>query len=97
MSRSACIASPGDPFGIYGSLFIAARAAAELGDLDASRAQILEALGMAVAFGDRTGVALSFDNLADEDITRGRAERAMRLAGAAEAIKEGVGGQAPPS
>jgi hypothetical protein len=45
----------GDPFGIYGSLYIAGRADAELGDLDASRRQLLEALGMAVAFGDRTG------------------------------------------
>jgi tetratricopeptide (TPR) repeat protein len=86
----------GDPFGIYGALYIAGRADAELGDLDASRRQLLEALGMAVAFGDRTGVALSFDNLADEDISRGQPERAMRLAGASEAIKEVVGGQAPP-
>jgi len=85
-----------DPFGIYGSLFIAGRAAAELGDLETSRRQILEALGMAIAFGDRTGMALTLDNLADEDISRGLPERAMRLAGAAEAIKEVVGGQAPP-
>jgi hypothetical protein len=41
-------------------------------------------------------VALSLDNLADLEITEGRAARAMRLAGASEAIKEGVGGQAPP-
>jgi predicted ATPase/class 3 adenylate cyclase len=86
----------GDLFGAYGALFIVGRAAAETGDLDTSRDYFLQALDMAEAFGDRTGVALSVDNLADQELRRGHADRAMRLFGASEAIKEGVGGQAPP-
>jgi hypothetical protein len=45
---------------------------------------------------ERTGLALSLDNLADLEISRGNLMRAMRLAGASEVMKEGVGGQAPP-
>jgi predicted ATPase/class 3 adenylate cyclase len=85
-----------DVFGVYGSLYMVGRAAAEQADLDAARAYFLRALDMAEKYGDRTGVALSLDNLADQELGRGRPARAMKLAGASEAIKEGVGGQAPP-
>jgi hypothetical protein len=67
-----------------------------MGDLDTARAHFLRALGMAERFGDRTGIALSLDNLAEIEISRGRPTRGMQLAGAAEAIKDEVGGQAPP-
>jgi hypothetical protein len=56
----------------------------------------MESLAIDEAFGERTGIALSLDNLADLEITAGNVVRALRLAGASEAIKEGVGGQAPP-
>jgi hypothetical protein len=56
----------------------------------------MESLAIDEAFGERTGLALSLDNLADLEITAGNVIRALRLAGASEAIKEGVGGQAPP-
>ncbi len=85
-----------DMFGIHGSLYVVGRAAAEMGDFDVAREDFLRTLGMAAAFGDRTGIALSLDNLADEEIRRGHAERGLRLAGAASAIKESVAGQAPP-
>jgi len=64
--------------------------------MDTARARFMETLAIEEAFGERTGLALSLDNLADLEITEGNADRAMRLAGASEAIKEGVGGQAPP-
>jgi hypothetical protein len=85
-----------DPFGIHGSLYVVGRAAAEMGELDTARAQFLQTLGIAEANGDRTGIALSLDNMADLEVSGGRPIRAMHLAGAAEAIKESVAGQAPP-
>jgi predicted ATPase/class 3 adenylate cyclase len=85
-----------DSFGVYGSLYVVGRAAVEQGDLAAGRAHFLRALEMAEEYGDRTGVALSLDNLADQEIGSGHVARAMRLAGASEAIKEVVAGQAPP-
>jgi tetratricopeptide (TPR) repeat protein len=86
----------GDLFGLIGSLYVVGRAAAQLGDMDTARARFMETLAIEEAFGERTGLALSLDNLADMEIAQGNAVQAMRLAGASEAIKEGVGGQAPP-
>lgn len=86
----------GDFFGIHGDLYMLGRAAAEMGDLDTARQQFLQTLALAEAIGYPTGIALSFDQLADQAIKGGRADRAMRLAGAADAIKEFVGGEAPP-
>ena len=85
-----------DFFGIYGTLYALGRAAGEMGDTDTARGRFLQALAMAEQYGDRTGIALSIDNLVDQEIRRGHLTRAMRLAGASDAIKEGVGGQAPP-
>jgi predicted ATPase/class 3 adenylate cyclase len=85
-----------DLFGIYGTLYALGRAAAEEGDVEAARATFLRALGMVEDFGDRTGLALSLDNLAHLELRLGDASRGVRLAAASEAIKEGVGGQAPP-
>jgi hypothetical protein len=45
---------------------------------------------------ERTGIALIIDNLANLANIGGRPKVAMRLAGAAETIKEAVGGEAPP-
>jgi predicted ATPase/class 3 adenylate cyclase len=85
-----------DYFGIFGTLYPLGRSASEMGDAATGRRNFLRALDMAQGFGDRTGVALSMDNLVDQEIRDGNAVRAMRLAGASDAIKEGVGGQAPP-
>jgi predicted ATPase/class 3 adenylate cyclase len=86
----------GDLFGIVGSLSVVGIAAAQLGDLDTAQAHFLETVAIEEAVGERTGLALSLDNLADLEIRRGNLVRAMRLAGASEVMKEGVGGQAPP-
>jgi predicted ATPase/class 3 adenylate cyclase len=85
-----------DLLGTYGTLYVVGRAATEMGDLDTARTHFLRALGMAEGFGDRTGMALSLDNLAEIEISRGQATRGMQVAGAAEALKEEVAGQAPP-
>jgi predicted ATPase/class 3 adenylate cyclase len=86
----------GDLFGLIGSLYVVGTTAAQLGDMATARAHFMETLAIEEAFGERTGIALSLDNLADMEISQGNAVRAMRLAGASETIKDGVGGQAPP-
>jgi len=86
----------GDVFGMAGTKYVLGRAAAELGDLDLGRRYFLETLDIMEMVGERTGIALILDNMAHQANARGDPLRAMRLAGASEAIKEAVGGQAPP-
>jgi predicted ATPase/class 3 adenylate cyclase len=86
----------GDIFGMHGDLYVLGRAAADGGDLDSARELFLETLGVADHMGYSTGIALSLDLLANQEIARGRPAGAMRLAGASETIKESVGGEAPP-
>jgi hypothetical protein len=57
---------------------------------------LLEALDSDEQVGNRTGMSTVLDNLAAEATLRGRHLRALRLAGASEAIKAAAGGQAPP-
>jgi non-specific serine/threonine protein kinase len=85
-----------DSFGVYGSLYAAGRAAADQGDLAAARTHFLEALAMAEAFGDRTGMALSLDLFAELEILKGNPMRAVELAGASQKLKDSIAGQAPP-
>jgi predicted ATPase len=85
-----------DMFGVYGSLYAVGRACADQGDLPAARTYFLEALGMAEAFGDRTGIALSLDLFAELEILKGNPMRALQLAGASQKLKDSIAGQAPP-
>ena len=89
-------AASADLFGIASARVTVARAAAEMGDLDTARRLFLETLQLAERMRDLTGVAVSLDNLAAHAWARGRGIRALRLAGASEATKERVGGEAPP-
>jgi tetratricopeptide (TPR) repeat protein len=89
--------SVGDPFGAIYSSFTLARAYMEAGRLDDARALFIENLGRGHAIGDRTMMAIFFDNLAAIENKMGNHGRALRLAGASETIKEAVGGQAPPA
>ena len=86
----------GDIFGIHGDLYVLGRALTESGDLDAAREIFLETLSMAEHIDSSTEVALCLDLLAVQDAIRGNAVRAMRLAGAAAAIKDSIAGEAPP-
>ena len=56
----------------------------------------MEALTYDAAVGNRTGIGVILDNLAVEAGIEGDHLRALRLAGASEAIKEAAGAQAPP-
>ena len=86
----------GDVFGVHGDLYVLGRAATDAGDLDAALELFLETLGMAEHMGSSTGLALSLDLLAVLDAYRGKPDRAMKLAGAAAAIKDSIAGEAPP-
>jgi tetratricopeptide (TPR) repeat protein len=85
-----------DWFAVLGLRYAIGRSAAEAGDLEAATEQFLITLGDAQQWGDRTGMALSLDNLVFLENAKGRAERAMRLAGFSQTLKEQVGGEAPP-
>ena len=85
-----------DWFAVLGLRYAIGRSAAEAGDLATAPEQFLTTLGQAQQMGDRTGMARSLDNLVFLENAKGRAERAMRLAGFSQTLKEQVGGEAPP-
>jgi predicted ATPase/class 3 adenylate cyclase len=86
----------GDRFGATVGLYALGRTALAQGDLDISASSFLEALETDEEVGNRTGMGVILDNLAAKASAEGRHLRALRLAGASEAIKEAAGGQAPP-
>jgi predicted ATPase len=86
----------GDLLGIHGDLYVLGSANRQNGNPDRARDLFLETMGMAEHMENPTGITLSLDNLAHEEIARGNPVKAMRLGGASEAIKESVGGEAPP-
>jgi predicted ATPase/class 3 adenylate cyclase len=86
----------GDRFGATNGLYALGRTALAQGDLATARASLLEALDSDEQVGNRTGMSTVLDNLAAEANLRGRHLRALRLAGASEAIKAAAGGHAPP-
>ena len=86
----------GDAFGLVDALSELGRATRELGEFETARSCFLEALQGLAPFGYRTAIAITLDNLAALENQLGHHVRALRLAGAAEALKEAAGGQVPP-
>jgi predicted ATPase/DNA-binding SARP family transcriptional activator len=86
----------GDAFGLVDALSELGRATRELGEFDTARSCFLEALQGLAAIGYRTAVAITLDNLAALENRLGHHIRALRLAGAAEALTESAGGRVPP-
>ena len=66
-----------------------------LGDREAATAAQREALEMFVEVGNPTGIAMVLEEMAMIETMDGRHERALRLAGAADALKDQIGGGAP--
>src|SRR5207247_1139338 len=66
------------------------------GDFDVARTEYLKELSMADELGDRNGVAQALNGLADLAIEREEWPRALRLGGAAQAIRDKLGGGWPP-
>jgi predicted ATPase/class 3 adenylate cyclase len=67
------------------------------GDLDLARRLVLEELAAFEAASDPVAIASFLDQVADVEISTGHAARALRLGGAAEALKEVGGGEVPPA
>jgi predicted ATPase/DNA-binding SARP family transcriptional activator len=86
----------GDAYGLVDALSELGRATRGLGELEIARSCFLEALEALASVGYRTAIAIELDNLAAIEIARGNGVRALRLGGAAEALKEAAGGQVPP-
>jgi predicted ATPase/class 3 adenylate cyclase len=66
-----------------------------LGDRDAATAAQREALEIFVEVGNPTGIAMVLEEMAMIETMEGQHERALRLAGAADALKDQIGGGAP--
>lgn len=86
----------GDAFGLVDALGELGRATRELEEFDTARVCFLEILQGLAPIGYRTAVAITLDNLAALENLLGHHIRALRLAGAAEALTESAGGQVPP-
>jgi predicted ATPase/class 3 adenylate cyclase len=86
----------GDLFGATDALHTLGRTALAQKDLDTAASSFLQALDNDEQVGNRTGMAIVMDNLAAKASAEGQHLRALRLAGASEAIKEAAGGHAPP-
>jgi non-specific serine/threonine protein kinase len=71
--------------------------AAEEGDLRAARSYYREALAIDRAMGSREGIACALDGVADVASRTGEWTRAGRLAGAAEALRRGIGYELEPA
>ncbi len=87
----------GDRFGLANALYDHGRVLVAEGERDRGRASLLDALHRHASAGDMSGVAFVLDALsglaADED----RPARAVRLAAAADAMREALGARAPSS
>ena len=81
----------GDAFGTIDSWHILGRSALELGDLDVAHACFVEVLQTLGSIGYRTGVAISLDNLAAEEM---RARPAGACAPARRRLRSAEGGGA---
>jgi hypothetical protein len=66
------------------------------GDLGAARERFQESLAMKRDFGDKRGLAYSLEGFAILAAVQGRAERAARLFGAAEVLREAINSPLPP-
>jgi predicted ATPase/class 3 adenylate cyclase len=66
-----------------------------LGDRDAAAAAQREALEIFVEVGNPTGIAMVLEEMAMIETMKGDHHRALRLAGAAQAVKDRTGGGAP--
>jgi tetratricopeptide (TPR) repeat protein len=66
-----------------------------IGSTETATAMQREALDMFVEVGNPTGIAMVLEEIAMIETMEGRHERALRLAGAADALKDEIGGGAP--
>ena len=71
--------------------------ALDLGDLADARGRFIESLSLSRDLGSPRGIALALEGLAVVAVAEERVERAVRLAGAADALRTATGTHSPPS
>jgi predicted ATPase/class 3 adenylate cyclase len=87
----------GDSYREASALGIRIRTAIALGRLEVARETGGQALQMFAESGDPTGVAMLLDDMGVLTLREGSPTRALRLAGAAEAVRERISAGAPPT
>jgi non-specific serine/threonine protein kinase len=76
---------------VAGTLGYLGNALLRRGDLDRAQARFAESLGICVDIGHRRRLAYALEGLAGVSAARGAMERALRIAGAATALRERIG------
>jgi predicted ATPase/class 3 adenylate cyclase len=92
----ALLREVGDRFGLADSLGGIAQLYIQAGRLNEARSVSLEALQLFHEADNHSGISFVLEALGELESRLGRFDRALRLAGAADAIREVVGGGAPP-
>jgi predicted ATPase/class 3 adenylate cyclase len=87
----------GDTFGLANALYDHGRVLVAEGDHHAGRASLLESLERHAAAGDMSGIAFVLDALSALAVAEDRPERSVRLAAAADGVRESLGARAPSS
>ena len=85
----------GERFGLANALSMIARADVDEGRLEMALPRFMESIDLFAEIGDLSGLAFSLDDLAEVYFEQGDRERALRLAGAADAMRETLGAAAP--
>jgi predicted ATPase/class 3 adenylate cyclase len=93
----ALLRASGDTFGLANALYDHGRILVTEGDHDGGRACLLESIRRHAAAGDQPGIAFVLDALSELAVEEGRAERSVRLAAAADGMRESLGARAPSS
>jgi predicted ATPase/class 3 adenylate cyclase/uncharacterized protein HemY len=87
----------GDKGGIATALGSLGRMAHDQGDYGAARALLEEGLAIFRALGHKLGIAQNLEGLAALAVAQAHSERAARLFGAAEGLREATGAPLPPA
>ena len=87
----------GDRWGVTTALINLGDVMCAEGDCLRAQTHFEESLGLAQELGDKESIAYGLEGFAGVAAAQGRAERAARLWGAAEALREATGNPRPPS
>jgi tetratricopeptide (TPR) repeat protein len=85
----------GEMWGMANLQGVAARVLTRRGRFDEARASLRQCLELLRDAGDVPGIAWAIDDAANLELAEGHPERAIPLAGAAEAFREALGARAP--
>jgi len=89
------VEAAGDTFGTANALGMLGRLASEQRLFEEAGGYMMRTIRMFTSLGDMSGIAFTLDDLAGVAIGKGRFERAIVLTGAAQNIRDSLGGAAP--